>query len=189
VALSAQKGNLPTTAGPYVGGSTWREQANAERRTGRPARANCRLGDKPNPATAGDIRAPDHNDKVDLVISSLGSADRGNGSAVAEKHKMLMINGGGVQKQSSARIQIWFRLAAGFRPMRRWTARSRKTVSRACAGLPELWAAREHQQAIKQTIDGKDLKVVIDEYFPAEPLTFPPRSPRASSCSSDMCGV
>ena len=35
------------------------------------------------------------SDNVNFVISSLGSATAATGSAVAEKHKTLMINGGG----------------------------------------------------------------------------------------------
>ena len=42
-------------------------------------------------------------------------------------------------------------------------------------------AARDISKAIKQTLDGKDVKVVIDEYFPAGTADFSSQMPRASS--------
>src|SRR6202166_4865890 len=96
VALS-QTGNLADSAAPYFKGlDLWREQANARGGlVGRPIEFVV-YDDRSDPATAARLyERLITNDKVDLVISSLGSATAATGSAVAEKHKMLMINGGG----------------------------------------------------------------------------------------------
>ena len=96
VALS-QTGNLADSASPYFKGlDLWREQANARGGlAGRPIEFVV-YDDRSDPATAARLyERLITNDKVDFVISSLGSATAATGSAVAEKHKMLMINGGG----------------------------------------------------------------------------------------------
>src|SRR5580692_81003 len=96
VALS-QTGNLADSAAPYFKGlDLWREQANARGGlAGRPIEFVV-YDDRSDPATAARLYEKlITSDKVDFVISSLGSATAATGSAVAEKHKMLMINGGG----------------------------------------------------------------------------------------------
>src|ERR1700685_376289 len=96
VALS-QTGNLADSAAPYFKGlDLWREQANARGGlAGRPIEFVV-YDDRSDPATAARLyERLITSDKVDFVISSLGSATAATGSAVAEKHKMLMINGGG----------------------------------------------------------------------------------------------
>src|SRR5271170_2860312 len=96
VALS-QTGNLVDSAAPYFKGlDLWREQANARGGlAGRPIEFVV-YDDHSDPATAARLyERLITSDKVDFVISSLGSATAATGSAVAEKHKALMINGGG----------------------------------------------------------------------------------------------
>src|ERR1700685_759954 len=96
VALS-QTGNLADSAAPYFRGlDLWREQTNARGGlAGRPVDFVV-YDDRSDPATAARLyERLITSDKVDFVISSLGSATAATGSAVAEKHKMLMINGGG----------------------------------------------------------------------------------------------
>src|SRR6202021_3575705 len=96
VALS-QTGNLADSAGPYFKGlELWREQANARGGLNGRQIEFVVYDDRSDPATAARLyERLITNDKVDFVISSLGSATAATGSAVAEKHKTLMINGGG----------------------------------------------------------------------------------------------
>ena len=82
--------------------------------------------DRSDPATAARLYEKlITDDKVNLVISSLGSATAATGSAVAEKHKVIMINGGGAAEaiqqrgfkyvlQTAARISSY---ADGIVPM------------------------------------------------------------------------
>src|ERR1700710_62895 len=96
VALS-QTGNLAESADPYFKGlDLWREQANAR---GGPAGKKIEFvvyDDRSAPATSARLyERLITNDNVNFVASSLGSATAAAGSAVAEKHKIVMINGGG----------------------------------------------------------------------------------------------
>jgi branched-chain amino acid transport system substrate-binding protein len=190
VALS-QTGNLADSAGPYFKGlDLWREQANARGGlAGRPIEFVV-YDDRSDPATAARLyERLITNDKVDLVISSLGSATAATGSAVAEKHKMLMINGGGAAEaiqqrgfkyvfQTAARISSY---ADGVLPMiQKYGVKSIALVSRDYA------AARDINRAIKQTIDGKDVKVVIDEYFPAGTADFSSQIAKGQQLQPDL---
>src|SRR3981189_2594335 len=94
VALS-QTGNLADSAGPYFKGlDLWREQANARGGlAGRPIEFVV-YDDRSDPATAARLyQRLITSDKAGFVISSLGSATAATGSAIAEKHKVVMING------------------------------------------------------------------------------------------------
>src|ERR1700733_4936683 len=96
VALS-QTGNLADSAAPYFKGlDLWREQVNARGGlAGLPVEFVV-YDDRSDPATAARLyERLITSDKVDFVISSLGSATAATGSAIAEKHKVVMINGGG----------------------------------------------------------------------------------------------
>ena len=102
---------------------------------------------------------------------------------------MLMINGGGAAEaiqqrgfkyvfQTAARISSY---ADGVLPMiQKYGVKSIALVSRDYA------AARDISKAIKQPIDGKDVKVVIDEYFPAGHgrLLLPDRQGPAATAGS-----
>src|SRR5258708_7441841 len=96
VALS-QTGNLADSAGPYFKGlDLWREQANARGGlAGRPIEFVV-YDDRSDPATAARLyERLITNDKVDFVISSLGSATAATGSAGPGKHHTLLTNTGG----------------------------------------------------------------------------------------------
>src|ERR1700730_6918119 len=190
VALS-QTGNLADSASPYFKGlDLWREQANARGGlAGRPSESFV-YDDRSDPATAARLyERLITSDKVDLVISSLGSATAATGSAGAEKHKMLMINGGGAAEaiqqrgfkyvfQTAARISSY---ADGVLPMiQKYGVKSVALVSRDYA------AARDISKAIKQTIDGKDVKVVIDEYFPAGTADFSSQIAKGQQLKPDL---
>src|SRR5258708_25524056 len=93
VALS-QTGNLADSAGPYFKGlDLWREQANARGGlAGRPIEFVV-YDDRSDPATAARLyERLITNDKVDFVISSLGSATAATGSAVAQKPQTPIVN-------------------------------------------------------------------------------------------------
>src|ERR1700748_1983717 len=96
VALS-QTGNLADSAAPYFKGlDLWREQANARGGLGGRPIEFFIYDDRSDPATAARLYEKlITDDKVNLVISSLGSATAATDSAVAEKNKVGMINGGG----------------------------------------------------------------------------------------------
>ncbi|TAI62981.1 amino acid ABC transporter substrate-binding protein [Bradyrhizobium sp. Leo170] len=190
VALS-QTGNLADSAGPYFKGlDLWREQANARGGlAGRPIEFVV-YDDRSDPATAARLYEKlITNDKVNLVMSSLGSATAATGSAVAEKHKVIMINGGGAAEaiqqrgfkyvfQTAARISSY---ADGIVPISgKYHVKSIALVSRDYA------AARDISKAIKESLSGKDVKVVIDEYFPAGTADFSSQIAKGQQLQPDL---
>jgi len=190
VALS-QTGNLADSAGPYFKGlDLWREQANARGGlAGRPIEFVV-YDDRSDPATAARLyERLITNDKVDFVISSLGSATAATGSAVAEKHKTLMINGGGAAEaiqqrgfkyvfQTAARISSY---ADGIIPLiEKYKVKSIALVSRDYA------AARDISKAIKDSLAGHDVKVVMDEYFPAGTADFSSQIAKGQQLQPDL---
>jgi branched-chain amino acid transport system substrate-binding protein len=190
VALS-QTGNLADSAAPYFKGlDLWREQANARGGlAGRPIEFVV-YDDRSDPATAARLYEKlITDDKVNLVISSLGSATAATGSAVAEKHKMVMINGGGAAEaiqqrgfkyvfQTAARISTY---ADGIVPMiEKYKIKSIALVSRDYA------AARDISKAIKEQIKDKDVKIVMDEYFPAGTADFSSQIAKGQQLQPDL---
>jgi branched-chain amino acid transport system substrate-binding protein len=190
VALS-QTGNLADSAAPYFKGlDLWREQANARGGlAGRPIEFVV-YDDRSDPATAARLYEKlISDDKVNLVISSLGSATAATGSAVAEKHKMVMINGGGAAEaiqqrgfkyvfQTAARISSY---ADGIVPMiEKYKIKSIALVSRDYA------AARDISKAIKEQIKDKDVKIVMDEYFPAGTADFSSQIAKGQQLQPDL---
>jgi branched-chain amino acid transport system substrate-binding protein len=190
VALS-QTGNLADSAAPYFKGlDLWREQANARGGlAGRPIEFVV-YDDRSDPATAARLYEKlITDDKVNLVMSSLGSATAATGSAVAEKHKIVMINGGGAAEaiqqrgfkyvfQTAARISSY---AAGIVPMiDKYKIKSIALVSRDYA------AARDISKAIKEQIKDKDVKVVMDEYFPAGTADFSSQIAKGQQLQPDL---
>jgi branched-chain amino acid transport system substrate-binding protein len=190
VALS-QTGNLADSAAPYFKGlDLWREQANARGGlAGRPV-AFVTYDDRSDPATAARLYEKlITDDKVDFVISSLGSATAATGSAVAEKHRMLMINGGGAAEaiqqrgfkyvfQTAARISSY---ADGIIPLvEKYHVKSVALVSRDYA------AARDISKAIKASLSGRDVKVVMDEYFPAGTADFSSQIAKGQQLQPDL---
>ena len=190
VALS-QTGNLADSAAPYFKGlDLWREQANARGGlAGHPIEFVV-YDDRSDPATAARLYEKlITDDKVNLVISSLGSATAATGSAVAEKHKVIMINGGGAAEaiqqrgfkyvfQTAARISSY---ADGIVPMiEKYKIKSMALVSRDYA------AARDISKTIKEQIKEKDVKVVMDEYFPAGTADFSSQIAKGQQLQPDL---
>jgi branched-chain amino acid transport system substrate-binding protein len=190
VALS-QTGNLADSAAPYFKGlDLWREQANTRGGlAGRPIEFVV-YDDRSDPATAARLyERLITSDKVDFVISSLGSATAATGSAVAEKHKVVMINGGGAAEaiqqrgfqyvfQTAARISSY---ADGVLPLiEKYHVKTLALVSRDYA------AARDISKAIKETINGHDVKVVMDEYFPAGTADFSSEIAKGQQLQPDL---
>jgi len=190
VALS-QTGNLADSAAPYFKGlDLWREQANTRGGlAGRPIEF-VMYDDRSDPATAARLYEKlITDDKVNLLISSLGSATAATGSAVAEKHKIVMINGGGAAEaiqqrgfkyvfQTAARISSY---ADGIVPMiDKYKIKSITLVSRDYA------AARDISKAIKEQIRDKDVKIVIDEYFPAGTADFSSQIAKGQQLQPDL---
>src|ERR1700722_11081036 len=96
VALS-QTGNLADSAAPYFKGlDLWREQANARGGlAGRPIEFVI-YDDRSDPATSARLyERLITSDKVDFVASSLGSATAATRTRVAEKDKIVMVDGSG----------------------------------------------------------------------------------------------
>jgi branched-chain amino acid transport system substrate-binding protein len=190
VALS-QTGNLADSAGPYFKGlDLWREQANARGGlAGRPIEFVV-YDDRSDPATAARLYEKlITGDKVDLVFSSLGSATAATGSAIAEKHKVLFINGGGAAEaiqqrgfqyvfQTAARISSY---ADGVVPLiEKYKIKTVALVSRDYA------AARDISKAIKDSLNGHDVKVVMDEYFPAGTADFSSQIAKGQQLQPDL---
>src|SRR5215475_2486958 len=190
VALS-QTGNLADSAAPYFKGlDLWREQANARGGlAGRPVEFVV-YDDRSDPATAARLYEKlITDDKVNLVMSSLGSATAATGSGVAEKHKIIMINGGGAAEaiqqrgfkyvfQTAARISSY---ADGLVPMiDKYKIKSIALVSRDYA------AARDISKAIKESIKDKDVKIVMDEYFPAGTADFSSQIAKGQQLQPDL---
>ena len=190
VALS-QTGNLADSAAPYFKGlDLWREQANSRGGlAGHPIEFVV-YDDRSDPATAARLYEKlITDDKVNLVISSLGSATAATGSAVAEKHKVIMINGGGAAEaiqqrgfkyvfQTAARISSY---ADGIVPMiEKYKIKSMALVSRDYA------AARDISKTIKEQIKEKDVKVVMDEYFPAGTADFSSQIAKGQQLQPDL---
>ena len=190
VALS-QTGNLADSAAPYFKGlDLWREQANARGGLASRPIEFVMYDDRSDPATAARLYEKlITDDKVNLLISSLGSATAATGSAVAEKHKIVMINGGGAAEaiqqrgfkyvfQTAARISSY---ADGIMPMiEKYKVKSIALVSRDYA------AARDISKAIKEQIKDKDVKVVIDEYFPAGTADFSSQIAKGQQLQPDL---
>ena len=190
VALS-QTGNLADSAAPYFKGlDLWREQANARGGLGGRQIEFVVYDDRSDPGTAARLyERLIANDQVNFVISSLGSATAATGSAVAEKHKTVMINGGGAAEaiqqrgfkyvfQTAARISSY---ADGILPLiEKYHVKTMALVSRDYA------AARDISKALKSTIEGHDVKVVLDEYFPAGTADFSSQIAKGQQLQPDL---
>src|SRR3984893_9483529 len=190
VALS-QTGNLADSAAPYFKGlDLWREQVNARGGlAGHPVEFVV-YDDRSDPGTAARLyERLIANDQGNFVISALGSATAATGSAVAEKHKIVMINGGGAAEaiqqrgfkyvfQTAARISSY---ADGVLPLiEKYHVKTLALVSRDYA------AARDISKAIKETINGHDVKVVMDEYFPAGTADFSSQIAKGQQLQPDL---
>src|SRR4030081_2049410 len=110
-----QTGNLADSAAPYFKGlDLWRAQANARGGLGGRQIEFVIYDDRSDPGTAARLyERLITSDNVNFVISSLGSATAATGSAIAEKNKVVMINGGGAAEAIQQRgFQYVFQTAA-----------------------------------------------------------------------------
>lgn len=129
------------------------------------------------------------NDKVDLLVSTIGSAQAATATAVAEKHKRIMINGGGASEsiqqrgfkhifQTAARISNY---VDGVAPvMKKYNVKTMAFVAR------DYGAARDMEKAIKKMADQNGVKIVLSEYFPSGNVDFSSQIARARQLQPDL---
>jgi branched-chain amino acid transport system substrate-binding protein len=190
IALS-ETGNLADSAKHYWRGvELWRDQTNA---------AGGLLGkkvefvvydDRSDPATSARLyERLITNDKVDLLVSTIGSAQAATATAVAEKHKRIMINGGGASEsiqqrgfkyifQTAARISAY---VDGIEPlMKKYNVKSLAFVARDYA------AARDMEKVVKAQAQRNGVNMVLDEYFPSGNVDFSSQIARARQAKPDL---
>jgi branched-chain amino acid transport system substrate-binding protein len=129
------------------------------------------------------------NDNVDLLVSTIGSAQAATATAVAEKHKRVMINGGGASEsiqqrgfkhifQTAARISNY---VDGVEPLiKKYNVKTMAFVSRDYA------AARDMEKVLKATAQKNGVKIVLDEYFPSGNVDFSSQIARARQEKPDL---
>jgi branched-chain amino acid transport system substrate-binding protein len=190
IALS-QTGNLADSATHYWRGiELWRDKTNA---------AGGLLGkkvdfviydDRSDAATSARLyERLITNDKVDLLVSTIGSAQAATATAVAEKHKRIMINGGGASEliqqrgfkhifQTAARISNY---VDGIEPlMKKYNVKTMAFISRDYA------AARDMEKVLKTMAQRNGVKAVMDEYFPSGNVDFSSQIARARQEKPDL---
>jgi branched-chain amino acid transport system substrate-binding protein len=190
IALS-QTGNLADSATHYWRGiELWKDKTNA---------AGGLLGkkvdfviydDRSDAATSARLyERLITSDKVDLLVSTIGSAQAATATAVAEKHKRIMINGGGASEsiqqrgfknifQTAARISNY---VDGIEPlMKKYNVKTMAFVSRDYA------AARDMEKVLKTMAQRNGVKVVMDEYFPSGNVDFSSQIARARQEKPDL---
>jgi branched-chain amino acid transport system substrate-binding protein len=190
VSLS-QTGNLADSATPYFKGlDLWREQANARGGLAGKQIEFVVYDDRSDPGTAARLyERLITSDNVDFMVSSLGSATAATGSAVAEKHKKVMINGGGASEaiqqrgfkyvfQTAARISSY---ADGIEPlMKKYKVKTMAFVSRDYA------AARDIDKALKPVAERNGVQIVLSEYFPAGTADFSSQIAKGRQLQPDL---
>ena len=129
------------------------------------------------------------SDKVDLLISTVGSAQAATATAVAEKHKRIMINGGGASEsihqrgfkyifQTAARISAY---VDGVEPMiKKYGFKTMAFVARDYA------AARDMEKVLKVFAERNGVKIVLSEYFPSGNVDFSSQIARARQAQPDL---
>ena len=190
IALS-ETGNLADSAKHYWRGvELWRDQTNA---------AGGLLGkkvefvvydDRSDAATSARLyERLITNDKVDLLVSTIGSAQAATATAVAEKHKRIMINGGGASEsiqqrgfkyifQTAARISAY---VDGIDPlMKKYNVKNMAFVARDYA------AARDMEKVVKAQAQKNGVTMVMDEYFPSGNVDFSSQIARARQGKPDL---
>lgn len=190
IALS-ETGNLADSAKHYWRGvELWRDQTNA---------AGGLLGrkvefvvydDRSDAATSARLyERLITSDKVDLLVSTIGSAQAATATAVAEKHKRVMINGGGASEsiqqrgfkyifQTAARISAY---VDGVEPlMKKYNVKSMAFVAR------DYGAARDMEKVVKAQAQRNGVKMVMDEYFPSGNVDFSSQIARARQATPDL---
>lgn len=129
------------------------------------------------------------NDNVDLLVSTIGSAQAATATAVAEKHKRIMINGGGASEsiqqrgfkhifQTAARISNY---VDGIEPLvKKYNVKTMAFISR------DYGAARDMEKVLKGMAQRNGVKVVMDEYFPSGNVDFSSQIARARQENPDL---
>lgn len=190
IALS-ETGNLADSAKHYWRGvELWRDQTNA---------AGGLLGrkvefvvydDRSDAATSARLyERLITSDKVDLLVSTIGSAQAATATAVAEKHKRVMINGGGASEsiqqrgfkyifQTAARISAY---VDGIEPlMKKYKVKSMAFVAR------DYGAARDMEKVVKGQAQRSGTTMVMDEYFPSGNVDFSSQIARARQAKPEL---
>lgn len=171
IALS-MTGNLADSADHYRKAiELWRDQINARGGLlGRPVELVI-YDERSDPATAARLYEKlITDDKVDLLVAPWGSASTATASAVAEKHKKVIINAGGASEKIQQR---------GFR----YTVQSASPISAYVEGVAPLMtqhgaksftmvsrdfnAARDMAAELDKVVKSGMLTMVASEYFPA----------------------
>lgn len=183
IALS-ETGNLADSSKHYWRGiELWRDQVNARGGLLGKKVDFVIYDDRSDAATSARLyERLITNDKVDLLVSTIGSAQAATATAVAEKHKRVMINGGGASEsiqqrgfkyifQTAARISAY---VDGIDPlMKKYNVKSMAFISR------DYPAARDMDKVLKNMAQHNGVKVVQDEYFPAGNVDFSSQIARA----------
>jgi branched-chain amino acid transport system substrate-binding protein len=175
----SQTGNLADSATQYTRGGLLGKQVKL-----------VVYDDRSDPATAARLyERLITDDKVDFLISTIGSAPTATATAIAEKHKRVMINGGGASEaiqergfkyifQTAARISAY---VDGVEPiMKKYGVKSMAFVSR------DYGAARDMEKALKPMAERSGVKFVMAEYFPAGNVDFSSQIARARQAKPDL---
>jgi len=190
IALS-QTGNLADSAKHYWRGvELWRDDVNARGGLLGKKVEFVVYDDRSDPATSARLyERLITSDKVDLLISTIGSAQAATATAVAEKHKRVMINGGGASEsiqlrgfkyifQTAARISAY---VDGIDPlMKKYHVKSMAFVSR------DYGAARDMEKVVKEMAKKNGVEMVMDEYFPSGNVDFSSQIARARQTKPDL---
>jgi branched-chain amino acid transport system substrate-binding protein len=176
IALS-QTGNLADSAKHYWRGvELWRDDINAHGGLLGKKVEFVIYDDRSDAATSAKLyERLITNDNVDLLVSTIGSAQAATATAVAEKHHRVMINGGGASESIQLRgFKYIFQTAArisnyvdGIDPlMKMYKVKSMAFVAR------DYGAARDMNKVLKGMAEKNNVKIVQDEFFPAGNVDF-----------------
>jgi branched-chain amino acid transport system substrate-binding protein len=190
VALS-ETGNLADSAKHYWRGiELWRDKTNASGGLLGKKVEFVIYDDRSDPATSARLyERLITSDKVDLLVSTIGSAQAATATAVAEKHKRIMINGGGASESIQLRgFKYIFQTAArisnyvdGIDPlMKKYNVKTMAFVAR------DYGAARDMEKTLKKMADKNGVKIVLSEYFPSGNVDFSSQIARARQLQPDL---
>jgi branched-chain amino acid transport system substrate-binding protein len=190
IALS-QTGNLADSSTHYWRGvELWRDKVNASGGLLGKKVEFVIYDDRSDAATSARLyERLITSDKVDLLVSTIGSAQAATATAVAEKHKRVMINGGGASEaiqqrgfkyifQTAARISAY---VDGIDPlMKKYDIKTMAFVSR------DYGAARDMEKVLKGMAEKNGVKIVMDEFFPSGNVDFSSQIARARQLKPDL---
>ena len=190
IALS-QTGNLADSAKHYWRGvELWRDEVNARGGLLGKKVEFVVYDDRSDAATSARLyERLITSDKVDLLVSTIGSAQAATATAVAEKHKRVMINGGGASESIQLRgFKYIFQTAArisnyvdGIDPlMKKYNVKTMAFVSR------DYGAARDMEKVVKAMAKKNGVEMVLDEYFPSGNVDFSSQIARARQSRPDL---